>query len=151
MKKQLLFIFSILTLTTGFAQFNVYHPFPDSNAYWKEELEATNAAFDSYTDYGYIISGDTILNGKLHHKIYKVEGVYWDNKGGGYVHYNSKRFYFAIREDSLKHVYISNVCCSSVTFSGDSLLYDFNLKVGDTLNQYNSHKTGFPYPNYVYA
>jgi hypothetical protein len=136
MKKQILFLFSVLTLTTAFGQFNVYHPFPDSNAYWKESASAWWGAIGSpgnYCEgYGYVLKGDTLVNGIIHHKLNLVSGYYNPNAScyGSAFGYSNK-FYGAIREDSAKRIYL---CCTSVG-SKDTLLYDFNLKVGDSLKQ----------------
>jgi hypothetical protein len=133
MKKQILFIFSFLTLTSAFGQFNVYHPFPDSNAYWKETASSWTGGSGTYCEgYGYVLSGDTIINGLIHHKVNLVTGYYSPNAScyGSAFGYSNK-FYGAIREDSARKIYL---CCTSVG-SKDTLLYDFNLKVGDSLKQ----------------
>ncbi|MGP8214038.1 MAG: hypothetical protein ACLQQ4_00605 [Bacteroidia bacterium] len=140
-KKILLTIFLPTLFLTASAQVNVYHPFPDSNAYWKEN-SGSSAIPPGYCDcYGYKLSGDTVINGIVYHKLYSVGGIYSSNASlcgveGTVSHYSN--FYGALREDSAKHIYL---CCTTGLGAKDSLLYDFNLKVGDTLKQYNSNAT----------
>jgi hypothetical protein len=142
MKKLLLSIFVIITAFSAKAQFNVYHPFPDSNAYWGEETEFSTGGPLVVNDFGYKLSGDTLLNGRIYHKIYKVGGI---STSGPVTPYRG--FYAGLREDSLKHVY---VCCTSMN-KNDTLYYDYNMQLGDTLKQINSASQGFfgPEKNYV--
>lgn len=151
MKKSLLtFIFSLLVLF-GFSQASVYHPFPDSNAAWRDSYGnvamfppgCANCVSDS--EYAFVLGGDTAINGTKYHKLME-EGTniyYGSNINYGQYH---KRFYGAIREDTMKHIYL---CCTSQLGNHDTLLYDFNMKVGDTLNEYNSSSALYNGPLYV--
>ena len=144
MKKLLLTVIIAVIAIPAFSQFNVYHPFPDSNAYWGEENEFSTGGPLTVNDFGYKLLGDTIIKSRTYHKVYKVGGM---SNSGAVTPYSV--FYGAIREDSMKHVY---ACCVSGSFNkDDTLYYDFNLKVGDTLNQANSAPQGFlgPEKNYV--
>src|ERR1700739_886515 len=136
MKKKypLIFFIVFISLTTR-AQFSVYHPFPDSNAYWKESSSSSAIPGSFCASYGYTLSGDTLINGKVHHKLYHVGGYYSSGTICWSTLSHSRSFYGAIREDSMKRVYL---CCITGSTTKDSLLYDFNLKVGDTLKQFNS-------------
>ena len=141
-------VLSSLLCITCSAQFNVYHPFPDSNAIWGEELGDGSCGCGGTTYvYNFVVNGDTVVNGKTYHKVYKNDGyiiqdctcfgpyaVLWEG---------STNFFGAYREDTLKHIY---ACCTSDLGTQDSLLYDFTLKVGDTLRQYNSHSNFSPQP-----
>ncbi|HXP49268.1 MAG TPA: T9SS type A sorting domain-containing protein [Bacteroidia bacterium] len=146
MKKLLLSIFVIITVFSAKAQFNVYHPFPDSNAYWGEESQTNTGLGGSvYTDFGYKLSGDTIWNGRTYHKVYEVGGM---STSGPVKPYS--RFFGGIR-DSMKRIYGFSYIG---IYRGDTLYYDFNLKVGDTLHQFDSPVyngiSSTPEINYVY-
>ncbi len=108
------------------AQFNVYHPFPDSNAVWGMGAGCIdgNCGTGEYIRDSY--SGDTLIDGftykRIEHEVlvtaggccYPPEGL-----GMGFL-----------REDvSARKVYWRWPGESS-----DTLLYDFNLDVGDTIN-----------------
>ena len=124
------FTFSLSTFLCK-AQFNVYHPFPDSNAGWRETIFYTPSTVE-YVEFDYYVNGDTIVNGKKYKKL---------NTSGGYsfipngppdsTWYCYDSLYCLLREDtSTRKVY---VCFPNYT--KDTLLYNFNLHVGDTLRQ----------------
>ena len=132
------------------AQFNTYHPFPDSNAYWNETV--TDGSCGTGVDlrrYVFDISGDTITNGYTYHKVYRTWG-YWSNSCSTpyqlWLYYRA--FYAGYRTDTMKRVY---ACCVYNGSPHDSLLYDFNLKVGDTLTQYTSRPQGGLWPCTVHS
>lgn len=121
------------------AQFSTYHHFPDSNAYWIETTEHVSCGIYN-TEFDYFLKGDTVLQGKTYHKIYENYGISWAIIpmlcGGGSYYYlfNNVSFVNAIRDDTVnKKVYLYCRSC----LSHDTLLYDFNLNVGDTLPAYN--------------
>jgi hypothetical protein len=128
----------ILLSLSGRTQTNVYHPFPTSNTVWREWFGGVYCPYCS--DYQEYITGDTIIEGKNYSKIQRT-GVYYNVGYNGfctniiwihYTYYNG-----AFRNDSVnKKVYY--VPPASIT---DTLLYDFNLNLYDTLPQtylYNS-------------
>jgi len=123
--KQLLTILTILIIVnTGKSQTNVYHPFPDSNAFWG--IHGTNCFYPGWwEDTRFGLNGDTIINGKLYSKVYKLLDSTLTNPNSTY--------YAAIREEN-KRIY-------TIVFyySQETILYDFNLLIGDTIT-YN-----FPY------
>lgn len=115
----------------------VYHPFPESNAIWI----GTDMSFDGidcliYDDYNLFISGDTTIGALNYHKLYKNGFTYSNCPPPGYFYYN--QYYGAFRQDSINRKVFLN-------FNGiDTLAYDFNLNVGDTipptyLNWYTSY------------
>lgn len=114
--KKLTFLL-ILLLNSNFSNSQTYYPFPDSNAIWSQ---VSKNIFDG-TVYKkrYGLYGDTIINLKTYSKIYSL----YDST---LIHPNST-YYAAIREDSLKRVYI--------LFDGlpEIILYDFSLSIGDTV------------------
>jgi len=67
--KKLLFLFAFLalTLTSARGQTNVYHPFPDSSAFWTNYWETDYN--NGYSGYG--IFGDTVINNLNYHKLYR--------------------------------------------------------------------------------
>lgn len=144
MKKILPLLFCLLSITQLRAQFNVYHPFPDSNVYWKEVSTSSAVTGGSCETYGYCFIGDTLVNGHLHHKLYQVGGIYSSSIICYGTPANVISYYGAIWQDTMKHVYLF----TGQAGSKDTLLYDFNLQVGDTLKQYNCSPTYYV-PCYV--
>src|SRR5271155_3924466 len=73
MKKHLLPFALFLFLTTlTKAQTSVYHPFPDSNAYWNEHNAWSNDGMHFNTnEYSIFINGDTIIEGNTYHKLFE--------------------------------------------------------------------------------
>ena len=126
MKKTLSLYFFAVTISNSFTQTNVYHPFPDSNTIWI----GTDKSFDGidcyiYNDYNLYISGDTTMGLYTYRKLYR-DGYMWSNcPPPGYYYYD--QYYGAFRQDIInKKIYLN--------FNGtDTLAYDFNLNVGDTL------------------
>lgn len=140
--KKILFAISILILSveTGYAQTNVYHPFPDS-AIWRVDYYY-NYAFQHpcYVRYyfQYFVQGDTLINSGIYKKIYRssvqVDTVSCNSPMNpptvpvsGYVG--------ALKDDPQANKTFFVFPDSTV----DSLLYDYNLGVGDTLNGVISH------------
>ncbi len=102
-----------------------YHPFPMSNAVWREYRMYASSSNSTFYNYQHELIGDTLVNGVLYSKVHKTG--YFAKVGGGEEKWN-KVYVGAIREDSSKKVFfIPN--SSSVEW----LLYDFNLSIGDTL------------------
>jgi len=141
MKKLLLILFVIASIAKqSHAQVNVYHPFPGSNSFWNEQSYSLNwnhtcATQDYYTLF---INGDTIIGAKSYHKIYKNGYTVYSCQNPPttpiYTYYNTY-YRFAIRQDSLQ----KKVFLYDATSNKDTLLYDFNLNVGDTLHILNSN------------
>ena len=135
MKKHLLFITILLfVFKTGHGQTNVYHPFPDTSAKWNETYWVNNGSANPPYSENYpnimFLGGDTIIS-SLHYKKLLSSGYQFSIGAGGppncCYYYNT--YQGAIRQDSIhKKVYF---CNASTTV--DTMLYDFNLSVGDTL------------------
>ena len=128
------FTFSLLPSLCK-AQANVYHHFPDSNAVWSEDSENCTCGgigCDDWT-YAYVLKGDTMYGGKTYHKVYKNGGTYTPGCSGNFNTYwiYSYTYFASYREDTLKHVY-------AWTNGNEVMLYDFNLKKGDTLKTYTA-------------
>ncbi len=90
-------------------------------------------------EFVYYINGDSIVNNILYKKLYKRGQLdqYWmgpppyENCDD---HYTFNSFHTLLRQDGLK-IYIKE------SGAGDTLLYDFNLNIGDTLPKtWNQHQ-----------
>jgi hypothetical protein len=117
----------MITLTAK-SQTSVYHPFPDSNAYWCGTLQSFDGMCDHTNNYTIYFGNDTLINGNMYHKLRQSGFTYSSLCGGGGYYYSP--FAGAIRQDTLQQkviIYFNSV-------SGDTILYDFNLHVGDTLD-----------------
>ncbi len=156
------FLFSILFFVSVmlnlfqhlFAQTNIYHPFPEDTANWVIDsydshncYNVTNFASNYCGSWIYLMKGDTIINSISYNKIYYLGGVklYYIQSppnpiigcqgcSGNYS------YAFAIRQDSInKKVYYID---SNMT--SDTLLYNFNLTVGDTLPLTFGNQLAYP-------
>ena len=144
-KYQFAFLLFILSFSIGNGQTNIYHPFPDS-VIWRVDYN-----YDFLFQYPcvkhyyfeYYSTGDTIINSSVYRKI-SLNGVYDTSSCMGQPDYLPMVGYRgALKDDSLANkTYF--VFPNSTT---DSLLYDYNLTVGDTIKGiisqfYNSFNKG---------
>ena len=130
MKKILLIIFSTVSLQV-YSQTNIYHPFPDSNAVWNI---AWGGAFSPFTEYySTMIQGDTAIGGLTYHKlVIPYIKIYGDTSSLKPIQYPG--YVGCIRQDtSLRQVYY--IPSDS---TAEQLMFDFSLKVGDTVHAKNS-------------
>ena len=113
MKKILIFIYLITQFSSILAQ--EYVPFPMENALWVDYLQTIGSNDVPYYTYSQISINniDTVINGMVYKKI--------DKKG---LRYNNN--IVAIREKD-KIIYLRED-------NKDTILYDFNIRVKDTLN-----------------
>jgi len=132
MKTKLLIVTIFLVIDFySFAQTNVYHHFPTSNAIWREASGGYQCG--CCWDNQYAITGDTVIGIYTYHKLYGSGIHYYDDYYTGYCS-NNVAFYThgyggAFREDSInKRIYLT-----SGNNSNDTLVYDFNLQNGDSL------------------
>jgi hypothetical protein len=108
----------------------VYHPFPDSGAVWNFNCSAVWGCGPPqylflYENYSIIINGDTTINSQQYHKL-NIPFVQ-SNCPNGPI--RDSGYAGCIRQDTaLRKIYF--VCPNSIV---DSLLYDFNMQVGDTV------------------
>ncbi len=143
--KKLLLILLLFIVYEGVseAQSWIYHPFPTSDALWRES--SGDYPCNCCRDYQYTMPGDTLVGGVTYHKLNSTGTIYYDPNpaypgwtsyfgcGGGpsyYLHSTVAIFYAgAFREDvPNRKVYFIEPGSST-----DTLLYNFNLAVGDTL------------------
>lgn len=131
-----------------FAQTNVYHPFPNDTAYWG--IATSNASCsNTVCPYERIFQmGDTVVNSMQYKKVYSQWGWFGppSNCGGQgtscYSPYASLTLRCFLRQDSAaKKVYVA-----IPPGNHDTLLYDFNLNMGDTLPKTYAY-SGWLYPN----
>ena len=133
MRKVFLSFILITMFDHSYSQTSVYHPFPTSDALWREyrKFPKGMGAYDDY-DYHQFISGDTLINGKMYHKIYKSGNAGSGCMSGPSCNSYAKTSYYQnkltgyFREDASKHIYAPGQ-------PTEELLYDFNITVGDTI------------------
>jgi hypothetical protein len=139
MKNSAKIFLSILFLLTTFsfavnAQTNIYHSFPDS-VYWRVDCHYDKQFLgpcyvNSYFQYS--SKGDTVINSSIYKKIYR-SGVRVDTLFCYDPHYAPavppSGYMGALREDSTAN----KTFFVFANTSTDSLLYDYNLIIGDTL------------------
>jgi len=131
MKKPLLF-FALLLIgySNLFSQINNYKPFPNGSAIW--EVSSTTYANSmgggqQMTYYRYLALGDTIIGSYKYKKVLSAVSPY------NPFNFSYYSFKFAYRNDSInKKVYYLD---TTGGLNKDTLWYDFNLKVGDTLKE----------------
>lgn len=108
------------------AQFNVYHPFPDSNAVWGMVAGCTDWNCGTYRYVQDYIAGDTVIDGNTYRIIAQSVSVDYEGcsctipegLGGGFL-----------REDTAERKVYWRFPGATI----DTLLYDFTLELGDTL------------------
>jgi hypothetical protein len=139
MKHLLLSLIIFLTANVSHGQSNSYHAFPDS-AFWRVDMHCQYAQTncDEYYYYAYHFGGDTLLNGSMHKKIMR-DSVVLVGIGGPpcllFPWASFTGYMGALKEDPI----------NNKTFlvwpghSNDTLLYDYNLTIGDTLKGFLSN------------
>ncbi|MEI7526738.1 MAG: T9SS type A sorting domain-containing protein [Mariniphaga sp.] len=131
MKTGFLVAILLMTISYSFGQTNVYHPFPDSNAVWLQSSwfnDGTGCLVSD--DHNLYLSGDTLLGSYSYHKLYK------NGYKSGFCpppappfppYYYFGEYWGAFRQDIInKRVYLFEN-------GKDTMAYDFNLNLGDTL------------------
>lgn len=108
MKNLILLLVTIVTLHIN-GQSSVYRPFPTTSGNWIYEIYGDQGA-PTFQSYQYTLSGDTIVSNSNYKKIF-YNSVY-----RGALRELSKIIYFIPDTSSIEYV-----------------LYNFNLKVGDTI------------------
>lgn len=134
----------LLLPLNNFAQANVYHPFPDTNAVWRVDFSYVCTCQSFYPtvqeNYQYTIGTDSIIGSYAYKKIYRsgfTSSISTTLCACPRNYYYT--YYGGLREDTAnKKIYFK------CTNSPDTLIYDFSKQVGDTLNLI---ATSFNYPN----
>lgn len=142
MKALVLIVCCLIGASCLKAQTSVYHPFPDSNATWASTYDDINPGY-SYDRF--YLDGDTIMEGRIYNKVYN------------FLNWNQRNFVGGIRQDTAaKRVYtkLNNWMYpiyppSIILFqdTGDVLLYDFSLEIGDSIKI----PSVFSYYQYMYV
>lgn len=118
-------IFSFLVLSCTCAKSQIYYPFPTSNAEWSTKYSDLKGFSPLWVNtYHFQIKGDTTINSVNWHKIY-MSNLLSSTK-------SDDTLYCFIREDNFKKVYsipVFNVKPDTISY----VIYDFNIKVGDTI------------------
>jgi len=139
MKKLILILTVFISLTAAQGQTNVYHSFPDS-AIWRVDYRSYQpspyAYFVMYY-FQYSITGDTLINSNVYKKIFKsydvVNVTTWDLPTDPPTS-TAAHYVGALRDDSL----LNKTFFVFPNESTDSLLYDYNLSVGDSMKGFIS-------------
>lgn len=134
MKRFLLILTVIFSLTVVRGQTNVYHTFPDS-AVWRVDYYCHNIL--QYTIianyyFQYSITGDTLINSNVYKKIYR-SFVFENN-----VYHDTPILPSPPPPSGYVGALIDDPAANKTFFvfpdsTNDSLLYNYNLDVGDTL------------------
>jgi hypothetical protein len=129
MKKIIAFLLLSFVVQSHIAQ--NYTPFPETTAVWDINIQYGEPTDPSIQDYiRYTMEGDTLINGLSYNKIYcsHYTLIY---PHPVQVKMTKLGYCFGIRQDiSNKKVY-RTYTSNNITI--DTLFYDFNLKVGDTV------------------
>lgn len=120
---------------SAIGQTAVYHPFPESNAVWRD----TTCGMSSIQ-----FSNDTFADGHTFHKLF-INAVYYPLSAYGFCEYfdqpNFISYYAgAVRQDSL----LKKIYFLLPDSAHEVLLYDFNSTVGDTIKTYLSRSYHYP-------
>lgn len=128
-----LFIIGLVVCSNVFSQTNVYRPFPQGYGFWS----MTRQSMSGLNYYRYKTSGDTLVGTYTYKKV-----LYAYNVTPGPFNFSPYAFKFAYRNDSInKKVYYLDVTGG---LNKDTLWYDFNLNIGDSVeNTYSYMKNGF--------
>jgi hypothetical protein len=138
MNGKLIFSYLILLSLCCEAQTSKYHPFPEGTGIWKHDWTVmcgqSSSNFSCKSGYQYIQKGDTIILSKHYTKLYK-EG--WQNGCSHYPYYCTNPIFYnnyhgATRNDTTgkKVLYVA------ANTTTETILYDFSLKIGDTLKSF---------------
>lgn len=126
---RILLIFFLIVSKFCFGQSAVYHPLPDSNAYWTETsfwLYPGPPITPVYATYTVFMEGDTVINSQVYTKLYE---------NGAYGAFGPQIFYTHVYKGAFRQdIAAKKAFIVFPSGSTESVLYDFNLNVGDTIN-----------------
>jgi type IX secretion system substrate protein len=124
------------------AQINIYHPFPEDTATWVTDMVYSACMGYCGTNF-YEMKGDTLINSESYNKIYVRYGRFYNISAGivGTDSFAVCSYIGAIRQDSIN----KKVFFIDPTMTTDTLLYDFDLTVGDTIQSW-FNKWSMPFP-----
>ena len=113
MRTVVLLFFSLLTASLSAQGQSVYDRFVENGKAWRYRCWNQPTSYYEYYEYTLSVCGDTVIGGQEYKKICQNDAA---------------NYQFALREENRK-VYM--VACNHTT---PQLLYDFNLKKGDTVS-----------------
>lgn len=130
--KKLFFTTLLITFVAiVFGQSSVYHPFPTSNAYWRE----VSAGFQCYccAKYQYVLAGDTAINSVTYHKLIHSGKQYSSNQAGD-CEFSEGSIPFSYYNGALRNdIPGKKIWFIPSNSTQEELLYDFDLKLHDSL------------------
>jgi len=131
MRKLLLSLIAFNILITASGQSKVYHSFPDSS-FWRVDMHCQFRNCNEYYYYNYYFGGDTLINSSLHIKIMR-DSVVLQGIGGPSCLLDPWASFTGYL-GAMKHDSIANkVFLVWPNTNNDTLIYDYNLVVGDTI------------------
>jgi len=135
MKKHLLIAF---LFTSYLVSAQSAFPLVKEGGIWREFFSSWDSQYPNdpptYSRWQFDMLGDTTINGMTYKKLYYINN--YDSV------YQNLQYYGALREDSLKRVYVLShdiATAFNISDSIELLLYDFNVSVGDTVKIPNTH------------
>jgi hypothetical protein len=136
--KKILVLLSVIQALSVKAQTSIYHPFPDSNATWCSEFITLNCFILRGIDIKSTVelNGTAIINGRVYNRLDHYE-IYVDNCGPTFTSIDTSTYY--IRQDTL----LKKVWLYDSSTGGDTILFDFDLHDGDTLDASKEYWTHF--------
>ena len=140
---------AVLFLIPFWGNAQVYHPLVDSGATWSREATECDGFSHSceYRGGKFFLMGDTLIGSLKYNFLHFQPTYYYFYANGfppteyGWLFYEVPYVLAALREDSNKKVWIRSLpslfpygnCPFSLPLNKDTLLYDFNLLVGDSI------------------
>jgi len=128
MKKTYLLTALILFCYVQMTNAQDYIPFPTKNAMWREDFYGVEV---NCSEYQYTITGDTVMEDIVYHKLQQTGIMYAAGDMGctWYISWGINEYAGCFRNDtSAKKVYFRY----SLEYP-ETLIYDFSLSVGDTI------------------
>jgi hypothetical protein len=131
MRKIILTVMLQAITMLGSSQTSIYHPFPESSASWNFiQSWYCWAGVPGSVDHAYSIiqEGDTTITGQIYHKL---SIPYWETPASacGPASVTSNIYKGCVRQDTAAR----KVFMIRPGYVAETLLYDFNLTVGDTI------------------
>jgi len=131
MQRIFIFIVSLSLTQLLIGQTSVYHPLPDSGYYW-HVIDLTSECATGLSDtigadfIYYTISGDTTVASKKYKKVFATNDSYDFIYPRGYLYEDTiNRKIYMVTDDPFDY-----------TITGDTLLYDFNIEVGTSVDDF---------------
>ncbi len=131
MKKIVILFTYIVASLSAFPQANVYHKFPTADAIWRE----SSGGYQSMNcrDYQYIVMGDTMIGSLVYHKL-QLSGVQYAEDQWGNCTSTIVSYYNYYEGEYREDILAKRIYFHSQYYPSDTLLYDFNLNLGDSLS-----------------